>query len=385
MVAFEMSPLFLLTTILVSAIAGGLVAQPILELLIRTKSRQTVSAHVPEHAGKQGTPTMGGLIILAGFFGGMAYTFFQLRSYPGEAGRPYFLAFSVLILAFGAIGFLDDYVVPRMIKGKRGLGWTQKLALQILCAFLFEVLMGRTMNPWQAGFGIFLILFFSNAYNFSDGMDTLAGLLLLGMGLGLAMFAYGKHETGLYPIIGSFIGATLPFLWLNKSPAKVFMGDVGSLPIGAGIGAMYAALILPEWSVHLLRRTDLDFSASVPVTWVRGIGLFLVAIVMFIELVPVPIQILSVKLRKKRVFPMTPIHHAFQKAGWLEMRVVGLFVSVQLVASIIGGAMWLGSRPKLPEATNESFQDIPGGEFKKSPEGFKPIPNPGGPGSGTIK
>jgi phospho-N-acetylmuramoyl-pentapeptide-transferase len=113
---------------------------------------------------------------------------------------------------------------------------------------------------------------------------------------------------------------------LNRPPAKVFMGDVGSMAIGGLLGMAVA-----DMTVNAAPR------ATIP--WLAIAGLVVVAVVMLVELVPPPLQILSVKLRKKRLFPMTPIHHAFQKAGWPEIKIVAMFFALQVVGSGIGYLM----------------------------------------------
>lgn len=313
----------------VALIAGALVAQPIFQLLLKLKSRQTVSQYVPEHAAKQGTPTMGGLIIGVGFLFGLLPMF----QYFASNLQRYYIAAMVLYVLYAIIGFVDDFVVPRMMAGKRGLGWTQKLLMQIVSVLVFVAIMGRSIPPVELGVGIFLILFFSNAYNFSDGLDALAGSLLVTFSLGLAALSFIAHQPTTAPLLASFIGAALPFLWYNRPPARVFMGDVGALPIGAVLGLVVAALALPHWqTLYFDHPTD----STLPPGMMLWIGLAVASFVMIAELVPVPLQILSVKVRKKRIFPATPIHHSFQRAGWKETRVVAMFVGVQIVCAILG-------------------------------------------------
>ena len=355
---YAIPPIFLLMTALAAALVGGLLAGPIFNLLLRLKSRQTVSQYVPEHAAKQGTPTMGGLIVGAGFLGGMAYTFLQLRDLPSTYGRRYYAAVILLFLLFAGIGFVDDFVVPRMMKGKRGLGWSQKLIFQMLASMMFVATLGRHMPDGHATIGIVLILFFSNAYNFADGLDALAGSLLLAILGGLCVVASVRFQSGLFPIIGALFGGALPFLYLNRPPAKVFMGDVGSLPIGAVLGVLVAALTLPGWSIGLSDSgaTVGDFGTTIglPLNGTTALALLLISVMMLVELVPVPLQILSVKLRKKRLFPATPIHHSFQRAGWTEMKIVTLFVGTQIALSLAAAGIVLASpRAKLPQGQSQ--------------------------------
>ena len=299
-------------------VPAALIASPVMRLLIRTNTRQTISEFVPEHQKKQGTPTMGGIIVvLAGLLclGLSAFI-------PGLPGAEYL----VLWAGFAAIGFVDDFVVPRVVKGKRGLGWKQKFGLEILVAVIALLLDGG-MSPGLVALGVFLILFASNAYNFADGMDGLAasvGILLLGGLVGIAFFVPMKG--GLEPSVASIlIGALVPFLYLNAPPAKVFMGDVGSLPIGAAIGLIAFRLLFRESSVRLVQ-------APWPAVLV---AMIILSLVLCAELIPVPLQIASVKIRKKRLFLMTPIHHGFEKRGWPETRIVWRFALAQLLCSVL--------------------------------------------------
>jgi phospho-N-acetylmuramoyl-pentapeptide-transferase len=147
--------------------------------------------------------------------------------------------------------------------------------------------------------------------------------MALGAGLSAVTLFLGLSNW-IFPLV-ALLGGMLPFLYLNRPPAKVFMGDVGSMAIGGIIGLIFVDLTLVG-SQQISSSNRFLF-------WT---GLILVSVIMIVELVPVPLQILSVKLRKKRLFPFTPIHHAFQRAGWPEIRIVGLFFFVQLVGSIIG-------------------------------------------------
>jgi phospho-N-acetylmuramoyl-pentapeptide-transferase len=299
--------------------ASAIGAYPIFRLLLALKSRQTVSQYAPEgHQLKQGTPTMGGIIVVFGLL--LAVLANWLRD---GTDNSHWLAVGALILAFALIGFVDDFVVPRLIKGKRGLGWKQKIVLELLASFLGVWALGVPLASFKAGLVVFFILFFSNAYNFSDGLDGLAGTLgvLIFTGLGAFALALGSPDLSSYAIL---VGAMLPFLMLNAPPAKLFMGDVGSLPIGAFMGFLVTEIGL---------ASDGTGSAT------KWIALAILSLVMIAELVPVPLQIFSVKVFKRRIFPYTPIHHAFEKAGWKETKVVFLFALVQILC--IAGALSL--------------------------------------------
>ena len=311
----------LLTPFWVAFVASAIAALPVYKSLLALKSRQTVSQHAPEgHQKKQGTPTMGGIIILIGVMATLLWV--------GQTDIFVIAPLLVLLLGFGAIGFVDDFVVPRLMAGKRGLGWMQKLALQI--AFSVGAGLCAGMPPTALAMFTFVILFWSNAYNFADGMDANASLISLGLSVGFFLISLAQPNT--VPDIAALAiaGATIPFLYLNAHPAKVFMGDVGALPIGALYGVSFWGLITNPASGHM----------SVPIL---GLVAVLISLVMIAELVPVPIQIFSVKVFKRKVFPYTPIHHAFEKAGMPETRVVAMFAIVQLLASLAAATIYWNS------------------------------------------
>lgn len=298
----------------VVALAAASVAAPLVfTVLKRIGSRQTVSEHVPEHASKQGTPTMGGIIVLVGLAAGLI-------------GAP--LAIGVVLAGFAAIGLLDDFLVPRWMPGKRGLGWLPKLAMQ------FAVGGGAMWLEGYAGTALALatlfLLFAANAYNFLDGLDWLAGTVGFVLALGLAAIGYlrGNADVVLFMLV--LCASFMPFLVLNKPPAKLFMGDAGSLPIGGLIGLSALRLCFAP-------------GASPAPAMVAAVAVALAVLV--IEMVPVPLQIASAKLRKgKRLFPFrTPVHHAFQHAGWPEPKVVALFAGFQLVCSLAAIAIARGA------------------------------------------
>jgi phospho-N-acetylmuramoyl-pentapeptide-transferase len=301
-------------------LASAVAAPFIFRALVRAKSRQQISEFVPEHAAKQGTPTMGGLVILVG----LAIAFFFVP-------RSELLTPLILVVGFAFIGLLDDYIVPRKVEKSRGLGWKEKLMLQVVVAVGAYLLGG--VRDWKAlGLLTFAVLFFANAYNFVDGMDALAGGIAVMVAVAFAVI--GRLSIGdlnvdmaVLALMSGLAASTLPFLYYNAPPAKMFMGDVGALPIGALLG----------WTFMEVGRP----SELVP-GWTNLIAASVVSLVFVVELVPVPLQIISVKLRKgKRLFPRTPIHHAFQHGGWPETRVVWAFHLAQAVFVAIGlGILW---------------------------------------------
>jgi phospho-N-acetylmuramoyl-pentapeptide-transferase len=309
-------------TFLVGLVTSGIFAWPILALLIRMRSRQTVSQFVQEHAHKQGTPTMGGLIILVGFLAVITSCY---GSYPLLALK--LLAFTV---GFAAIGFVDDFVVPRLYPGTRGLGWGQKLALEFLVAGLTVYPFTANPSPLSLGLTVVTVLFFANAYNFADGLDWLAGSILFAFGAGVIGLAKLDPANPAVWLVSGLLGAAVPFMVLNRPKAKVFMGDVGSMPIGAVLGLLCAWLVWPPVAPELGQESF------------HGVGwlpVVVLSLVLAVELIPVPLQIASVKLRKKRLFPMTPIHHAYQRAGMKETRIVAWFFGAQVLCSLLAVAL----------------------------------------------
>jgi phospho-N-acetylmuramoyl-pentapeptide-transferase len=330
---------------LVALIVGAVLSPFIMKLLVAAKSRQIINKHVSEHAHKQGTPTMGGFIILAGWLAGLGVYAFQFVG--GSAGLPQeVISFAspwpwlAVAAGFTLIGFADDYLISRIKPGRRGLDWITKLVLQT--AFVGGAALLTGMGWQQAIWAWFLVLLFSNAYNFSDGIDMLSGTLGLVMALSVALFAlYSNVEftevqryhfyDGSYGDAPSMLiflclaAAFLPFLVWNAHPAKVFMGDAGSMPIGALFGWFVARW---TWSDDLVQGGQVWLAA------------FVFSIPMLLELVPAALQVVHARLLKRRLFQFkTPIHHAFQQAGWPEARIVWLFAGVQVLCSLIALAI----------------------------------------------
>lgn len=287
-------------------------------ILRRLKFGQQIREEGPKgHQKKAGTPTMGGIIILIALT--LAFLRFSERSL-----ELYILL--VASLGFGLVGFLDDYI---KIAFRRSLGLTakQKLLGQLLFAIAVCVMLyisGHNTDLVIPGTGFavplgllyypFLILFMlgmSNAVNFTDGLDgLLSGTSAIAFGaLAVIAMMSTEHEAAFFS--AAMIGAVLGFLVFNAHPAKVFMGDTGSLGIGGGIVA-----------VAVLTKTELL--------------LLLIGGVFVVEVLSVIIQVVSFKTRGKRVFKMSPIHHHFELVGWSEWRVVITFWLTGLVLAGLG-------------------------------------------------
>lgn len=280
-------------------VVSAILAWPMLALMRRIKADALISQYTPEHAGKAGTPSMGGIAPILGMLVGLAW------HRPDE--QAWWAAAFVAIIGYALIGFADDFLVPRAFPGKRGLGWPQKLVAQFAIAGLTAWML-QPQTIWHGvGYG-FVVVFFANAVNFSDGLDGLCAGLLCVASFGLLVFSIAS-DVGTLALMT--IGALVPFLFLNAPPAKIFMGDVGALPFGAVFGIM---LIVAQ-SGRMLTTDKVMF--------------VFISLVFILELILVPMQLFAVKVFKRRIFPATPLHHTFEKLGWKETRITATFLLVQ--------------------------------------------------------
>jgi len=306
-------PLPLLLALAVALAIGG----PIIRVLRALKARQVISADAPQrHQAKSGTPTMGGVIIMAAGAAGALVI--------GPRTPELLLALAVTF-AFSAIGLLDDLLI--VTRGKNlGLKARQKLALQVVLALAFVgwwdgSISGATGIPaaLAAVFHLLLLVGMSNAVNLTDGLDGLASgaaiplFLLFGFisSFGTAIDRFGiTGDHGLAAFSMAMAGACLGFLWFNAHPAAVFMGDTGSLGLGGGMAAL--AIML---------------HAELPLLLAAGVYLA--------EAASVIIQVASFQTTGRRVFRMSPLHHHFELAGWPETRVVIRFWILAIVLSAL--------------------------------------------------
>ena len=293
--------------------------------LHKLKFGQSIREEGPKsHQAKSGTPTMGGVMIIA------AITLATLAAAPLTAGV--WLALFVMLGHF-ALGFLDDYI--KVVK-KRNLGLKarQKLLGQIVIAvvviFFAQHELGIATTVWlplvhaELDIGLFyypLVLFVlvgtSNAVNLTDGLDGLAAGTVTVAALAYMAVALAFSATGLAVFAAAIAGASCAFLRFNHHPARVFMGDTGSLALGGAIAAL-----------GILTHTEILLAV---------IGMVFVA-----EALSVIIQVISFKTTGKRVFLMSPIHHHFELKGWTETRVVYTFWFVGAVVAALGGALACG-------------------------------------------
>ncbi len=289
------------------------------------------------HLAKSGTPTMGGALILVAI---AAATLLW-----GDLGNRYVWAALLTTLAFGAVGWVDDYrkVVAKNSRGlpARWKYFWQSLIAVVTAAYLFSSASAQpettlyvpffkdvalSMGWLFIPFGYFVIVGSSNAVNLTDGLDGLAILptVMVATGLGTIAYLTGHTDFASYLNIpylagsgelvifcGAIAGAGLGFLWFNTYPAMVFMGDVGALALGAALG-----------TVAIITRHE--------------IVLFIMGGIFVLETLSVIIQVGSYKLRGKRVFRMAPIHHHFELKGWPEPRVIVRFWIITVMLVLFG-------------------------------------------------
>ncbi|MCQ2518097.1 MAG: phospho-N-acetylmuramoyl-pentapeptide-transferase [Lachnospiraceae bacterium] len=319
---------FIFSTIVafgISALLGPLM----IPVLTRLKIGQTVRTEGPEsHLKKNGTPTMGGILILGGFFVSLAlYFILTFVTGNGARGHEEIVPVMILTIGFGLVGFIDDYIkVVR--KQSEGLKAWQKMGLQIIVttAFLMYMLTIsksslESLIPFTGGSTVdigwiaipllyFVVLGTDTGANFTDGLDGLATSVTMVITLFFAMAgATLGVEVGY--IAGAMFGGLMGFLLFNAYPAKVFMGDTGALALGGFVAGMAYVLKMP-------------------------IILVIVAFIYVAEVLSVILQVGYFKITKgKRLFKMAPIHHHFEKCGMKETKVVALFTIVTICCCLI--------------------------------------------------
>ena len=327
--------LALMTSLLIVFLIGG--------PLIRIFSRKDITGPIRQDGPidhivkKSGTPTMGGIIIIIGM---LASTLFW-----ADLSNIYIWTLIFISLSLGLLGFLDDLL---KIKHKNSIGLNSKLkfmgqliigfiTLLIIIIFSDHEFINNLYFPFFKNliidlglffipFGLFVIIGSSNAVNLTDGLDGLATVPIMLVALSFTLISYvvgnvifseylqiqfisGVGEIAIF--CGAIVGSCLGFLWYNAPPAKIFMGDTGSLSLG---GSLAAVAIIVKHEIVLA---------------IIG-GLFV------LETVSVIIQVISFKLTGKRVFMMAPIHHHFEKKGWAESTIVIRFWIIAIILALVG-------------------------------------------------
>ncbi len=312
-----LNPKILLGLILGILIAS-LLAPLFIPMLHKLKFGQNIREDGPQsHLKKAGTPTMGGLIFIAS---SMISVFIMIRNPSDEA-----VIALLSMIAFGVVGFLDD--ILKIIR-KKNLGlraWQKMLLLLIVSLSLAyyayteigtSIIIPFTNKYWNLGvlFYPFIVLYFAattNAVNLTDGLDGLSSSVTLLVMTFFAIISYnlGHYTLAVFCVI--VVGSLLGFLRFNAFPARVFMGDTGSLALGGAVGAV-AMMLKLELLVIIVG------------------GIYVT------ETVSVILQVASFKLTGKRIFKMAPIHHHFEQLGYSETKIVSMFSIITVILCLIG-------------------------------------------------
>lgn len=311
----------LIVACVVSFFIAIVIAPAAIKILTKIKFGQEIREEGPKwHASKSGTPTMGGIIFIVSSVVAVALLFIQDFK---------IITLLYLSLAFGVIGFIDDYI--KVVK-KRNLGLTsmQKLLMQIVASVLFVWLlyvngeMSTTifipftqikldLGFWYLPFSVLVILSCVNAVNLTDGIDGLAsGVTVIVLAFFVLIYSMmGQYSDASFAAVVA--GGVFGFWLFNRYPARVFMGDTGSLFLGGCVAALAVAEGLP-------------------------LVLIICGGVYLIETASVILQVLSFKLTGKRIFKMSPIHHHFEMCGWSENKIVTVFSAAAIL--LCGLAYW---------------------------------------------
>lgn len=313
----------LLATFAISALAARILIPKLKSMKL---GQQILDIGPRWHKGKEGTPTMGGISFIIAAVLVTAVTAAVMLAADNAAGLDRLLIVMGFALVSGAIGIVDDLTKFKNHRNE-GLTATQKYLLQLISAGLFLAALKITDNitteiyiPFAGvsfDIGIFYYLFsillitgIVNAVNLTDGIDGLASSVTVALGAFFAVAAFSLELIGVAVASAVTMGACLGFLVYNFYPAKVFMGDTGSLFLG-GLAVGMAYMIDNPLIV------------------------LIVGIVYVCEAASVILQVGCYKLTKKRIFKMAPIHHHFEKCGWSELKVVGVFTLVTVIAGIV--------------------------------------------------
>lgn len=325
----------------ISFIVTALLGIVLIPLLHKLKFGQNILTDIGPrwHAKKQGTPTMGGLMFIIGIFAAVGITLltgkltgfslFSENDVLASQERTKLFAGLLLALCLSLIGFTDDYI---KVSKKRNLGLTeiQKTVPQVIviAAYLTTLVMSKNTSMFIPLVGkisldsvpgiIFFYLFgacviygTANAVNFTDGIDGLCGSVTVPVGVAFTVIAYLVQNTSCSVLSAALAGACAGYLIWNHYPAKVMMGDTGSMFLGGIVAA-------------------LAFSVNCPLILIP------VGIVYVVEALSDILQIFSIKFRHKKIFKMSPIHHHFEMSGWSEKKIVAVFSVLSFAGAIAG-------------------------------------------------
>lgn len=304
--------------VIIAFAISALLGPVVIPFLRKLKVGQTERKELESHLKKNGTPTMGGIMILASI---IITSLFYVKDYPK------IIPILFMTVGFGVIGFLDDYLKVVLRRSDGLLAW-QKMILQIIVTGVFAVYMVKysgvaltMLIPFSGGKYLDLgwlaipVLFFAvvgtvNGTNFTDGLDGLASSVTIMVATFFSVVAIGTNA-GIAPITCAVVGALLGFLLFNVYPASVFMGDTGSLALG---GFVVSTAYMMQMPLFIL----------------------IVGLIYLVEVLSVIIQITYFKKTGgKRIFRMAPIHHHFELGGWSETRVVAVFSITTAILCLI--------------------------------------------------
>ena len=305
--------------VIIAFAISALLGPVVIPFLRKLKVGQTERKELESHLKKNGTPTMGGIMILASI---IITSLFYVKDYPK------IIPILFMTVGFGVIGFLDDYLKVVLRRSDGLLAW-QKMILQIIVTGVFAVYMVKysgvaltMLIPFSGGKYLDLgwlaipVLFFAvvgtvNGTNFTDGLDGLASSVTIMVATFFSVVAIGTNA-GIAPITCAVVGALLGFLLFNVYPASVFMGDTGSLALG---GFVVSTAYMMQMPLFIL----------------------IVGLIYLVEVLSVIIQVTYFKKTGgKRIFRMAPIHHHFELGGWSETRVVAVFSIITAIMCLIG-------------------------------------------------
>ncbi len=305
--------------VLISFILSVAMGPIVIPILRKLKMGQTEREEgVQSHLLKAGTPTMGGIMILASI---LITSLFYIKDYPK------IIPILFVTLGFGLVGFLDDYLKV-VLKRSDGLFPMQKMGLQIVITAIFAFYVVKFTDvpltwiiPFTGGkvidwgflaipFMFIVIIGTVNGVNFTDGLDGLASSVTVLVATFFSVVAIGT-QSGIEPVTCAVVGALLGFLLFNVYPASVFMGDTGSLALGGFVASTAYMLQMPLFIV-------------------------IVGLIYLVEVLSVMIQVTYFKKTGgKRIFKMAPIHHHFELCGWSETRVVAVFSIITAILCLI--------------------------------------------------
>ncbi len=322
-------------TFLLTVIWGS----PFVEVLRRLRAGKQIRETGPAtHQSKMGTPTMGGILILVPVVLITLGLNLARVIQSGVTGSSILLPLALLI-AFGLLGSIDDIEGIRSARERgEGIRARTKFAAQITFSIIAAIVMAYVDGGFQNANGVYIPLFptfielppilwiviavvaitgMSNAVNFTDGLDGLSGIITASAFAAYGVIAHLQGQTFLVQFCFIMVGACFGFLWYNAHPAQLFMGDVGSLALGAALGAV--ALMTGQWLL-------LPIIAAIPV----------------VELLSVVLQVSYFRLTNgQRLFRMTPLHHHFELGGWSETQVVQRFWLVGILTAMLGVSLAL--------------------------------------------